>query len=57
MKLVLTAREALDRGIWTQLCELKGLNQYAINEGMMDDSQEIELNDAEARELGFGIVE
>lgn len=30
MKLVITARELLDRGLWVDFCNLRGINEYAI---------------------------
>lgn len=53
MKLIITAREALDKRVWDKLCELKGINRWAIHEGQMDDSQEITLTEDEARSLGL----
>ena len=53
MKLIITAEEALNKGIWDKLCDLKGINVWAINEGMMDSTDEIALTEEEARELGI----
>lgn len=36
-----TVREILDRGVWDEFCELKGINPWARNEGRMDDDEEI----------------
>ena len=53
MKLIITAREALDKGVWDKLCDIKGWDVWAINEGLMDSDEEITLTDDEARELRF----
>jgi len=53
VKLIITAREALDRGIWDKLCNFKGINRWAINEGLIDDDDEIVLTEGEARSLGL----
>lgn len=53
MRITVTARELLDKGIWDEVCELKGLNIWAINEGLMDSSEEISFNEVEAKKLGL----
>lgn len=53
MKIIITAREALDHYIWDDICDLKGINIWAINEGQMDSSEEITLTLDEARTLGL----
>jgi hypothetical protein len=51
MRLILTAAEALHKGIWAELCEVKGINEYAISEGLMDADDEIDLSEDELRTL------
>jgi len=53
MKVTVTARELLDRGLWIEFCEKRGINSWAINEGQMLDSEEFELTPTEAIELGL----
>jgi len=48
-----TGSEALDKGIWTNLCALLGINEWAINEGLMDGEEEIILTEDQARILGL----
>ena len=48
-----TARELLDRGAWIRACEMTGLNEWAVNEGRMDDSETVTLTLAQAVELGL----
>jgi hypothetical protein len=55
MKIVLTAREAEDHGIWSELCELSGYNAYALREGMDEDTK-IELTLEQAEKLGLVIL-
>ena len=52
MRILITAEEAIDRGIWEDLCEMKGFNVWAVNEGLMDEDYEISLDAEEARDLG-----
>jgi hypothetical protein len=49
----ITAREALDLHVWDALCALKGINEWAINEGMMDVNEEITLSLDEVQQLGL----
>lgn len=53
VKITITARELLDRGLWDQACELIGLNVWAINEGLMDSSDEVTLTQEQAQKLGL----
>lgn len=53
MKIVITASEALKRGIWDELCDIRDWNVYAINEGLMDSDEEIALTQDEAERLGL----
>lgn len=53
MKVIITADEALNLGIWDNLCKIKGLNVWAIKEGLMDSDEEIVLNKEEATKLGL----
>lgn len=49
----LTASEAIDRGLWDQLCELRGWNVWIVNEGRMPSDEVITLTEDEARKLGL----
>ena len=49
--LLITARELFDRGLWTEACRVKGISEYAVNEGQLDMDENIELNLAQAQEL------
>lgn len=53
MKITVTAREILDKGVWDEFCEEFGINVWAINEGLMDDSEEFSLSEEQARKWGF----
>ncbi len=53
MNIKITAEEAIDKGIWEELCEIKGLNEWCVNEGLMDSDHEISLTEKEAKELGL----
>lgn len=53
MKKIYTAREIMDESKWHSLCELKGWNPWCVNEGLMDSSEEIGLNEKECEELGL----
>lgn len=53
MKFVLTAKEILDRGLWTSFCKMRGINEWAVNEGLMDSSEEFSFTENEALEMGL----
>ena len=52
MRIIITADEAIDKGIWEDLCDMIGYNYYAVNEGM-DTDTEISLTEDQARQLGL----
>jgi hypothetical protein len=54
MKYVLTAGELLDRGVWIRFCELRGINEWAMNEGLMSSDEEFTFTEEEAVKLGIG---
>jgi hypothetical protein len=53
MKYVLSASELMDRGLWLEFCELRGINEWAVNEGMMDSDEEFVFSEDEAATLGL----
>jgi len=53
MKVLITGRELLDRGVWDQACDMLGMNVWAINEGQMDSTEELTLTEEQAQELGI----
>jgi hypothetical protein len=55
VKYVITAGEANERGVWDKLCEMFGLNPWAMNEGLMESSHEFKLDEQQVRQLGLQI--
>ena len=53
MRIIITASQAMDLGVWDALCKRRGLNVWAVNEGLMDGSHEIALELDEAEALGL----
>ena len=53
MKYVITAGEANERGILDRLCDMFGINPWAMNEGLMESSHEFKLDEQQARQLGL----
>jgi len=53
MNIQITAKELLDKGKWDEACEIKGLNPWCINEGMMDSSESLSFTLKEAEQLGL----
>lgn len=53
MNVVVTYGEIFDRYLWTKFCDMKGLNEWCLKEGLADRDDRAELTEAEARELGL----
>jgi len=47
----ITPRIAMDLGIWEELCELKQMNKWAVQEMSMAEHDEIHLTEKEAESL------
>ena len=56
MELILTVREIMDAGLWNRVCEIKGYNPWAVNEGLMGGDDTITLDTDECRELGLSVI-
>ena len=54
MDIVITAGEAIDRGIWDGLCALRGWDAWVVNEGRMSIDERITITGSEADLLGLG---
>jgi len=53
MKIVMSAAEIMDQGVWKRFCEGRGIDLYAVNEGVMDSDHEFSLSPAEFEKLGL----
>ena len=53
MRIIVTAEELIDKGVWEEFCELKGINVWAVNEGAIDSDEEWSLTEEEAKQFGF----
>ena len=51
MKVTLTADEIMNKGLWDEFCEMKGINEWAMNEGLMDGNEEFTFTRREAIKL------
>ena len=49
----ISAQELINLGIWEIACDVLGMNEWAINEGLMDSDEIITLSKWEAQELGL----
>jgi len=47
----ITPRRAMDLGIWEELCELKQMNKWAVQERSLAEHDEIQLTQKEAESL------
>lgn len=46
-------KEIFDRGLWNRYCEHTGTNEWAVNEGLIDSSEIVELSETEAVNIGL----
>ena len=53
MKIVMTVREIVDAGLWQKFCDATGTNEWARNEGLVDDDTEFTITPEQAEEMGF----
>ena len=53
MRIVLTASEINDRGCWERFCEERGIDVWAMNQGLMESSEEFSFTEEEAINFGF----
>jgi len=52
MIILITAEEISNKHLWAEFCELKGVDEYALADGM-DEQTQYELSEGEAIELGI----
>ena len=53
MRILITASDLIDRGLWDEVCEARGINVWAVNEGLMDADEEFIFTQKEATSLGL----
>ena len=53
MKIIVTADEILESGCWEDFCNKHGINEWAINEGLMEPDHKFSLSPEEAKEYGL----
>lgn len=55
MKITVTAREILDRGVdvWDKFCDKHGYSPWCMKDGLMSSDEEFSLSKEEAIEYGF----
>lgn len=55
MKISITFRELLDKGVWQEYCKLKGCNEWMIAEGLASENEIIDLSLEECKQIGLEI--
>lgn len=53
MKIIMTAGEIYDKGLWEVVCAMKDISEWALNEGTMNSDDEILFTKEEAIKLGI----
>lgn len=56
LKIIVTPRYLIGNHLWDKYCTLHQVNPWAINEGLINDTDQIELTLKEADELGLRII-
>ena len=53
MKVLVTVEELIDSGMWETFCKPRGINVWAVNEGLIEDDEEFVLSEDEAKKYGL----
>jgi len=53
MRIIITAGELIDKGVWADFCELFGIDVYAVDEGLIGLDEEFILSEKEQDEVGL----
>ena len=51
MKIIMTARELIDRGLWPEVCKLMDIGEYAVNEHQLGIDHRFVFTETQATEL------
>lgn len=55
MRIQITIKELIDKGIWQKFCNLKGWNEWCISEGLANYDETIILTIEECKQLNLQI--
>jgi hypothetical protein len=53
MELVFTIKEIMERGLWIDICNIKGWNEWCVKEGLAGMEEQVKLNKGESINLGL----
>ena len=53
MTVNIKVKEIMDKGKWLELCDMFGINEWAVNEGLIDSEEEFVMTTEQAKELGL----
>lgn len=56
MTINLTVKEISDKNIWSDVCDIKNMNPWIRNEGMIQDGEIISLTPKEFLKLGLSLT-
>ena len=57
IEITLTLGKLMDNYDWEEVCEVLGLNEWCLNEGLTDREDEIEITLEQAKKLGIKIAD
>lgn len=53
MRVIITIRELIDRGVWPKAAGLLGVSEYVVNEGQIEPDSKVWLTSEQAFDLGL----
>jgi hypothetical protein len=53
VKVSVPVRQIIEAGFWSDYCDRSGTNEWALNEGLMDRDERVEIEVADARRYGL----
>jgi len=53
IKITITVQEIFQREMWSQVCNLIHIDEWAYNEGLIQNDTELEFTEEQAIELGL----
>lgn len=57
MSIKTTLGKLIDNYDWGEVCEVVGLNEWCLNEGLADREDEVELTPEEAKKIGLKVAD
>ncbi len=53
--ITVTVRQLMDEDMWDKFCDIKGWSVWIVNEGLMDEDEEVCISGEELKRMGVKI--